>query len=246
MKILGCSLLVGTGLCVAMAGGAWAAGPGGPGPSWAALSASQKTTLAPLQRDWPTLETQRKQKWLEVASRFETMSAEERVRVAERMAEWARMTPTQRTRARLQFQEARQVPPDERQARWQAYQALSPEERKALAQRAKPAVKTAAGATSGAPAHLNGSALVKRNLVQVPAPQTPVKAIAPTVQQAKPGATTTAISVRANPPLHHQTGMPKIAATPGFVDPTTLLPKRGPQGAAARPVASRDPAASQP
>jgi hypothetical protein len=29
--------------------------------------------------------------------------------------------------------------------------------------------------------------------------------------------------------------MPKIAATPGFVDSTTLLPQRGPQGAAVEP-----------
>jgi hypothetical protein len=36
--------------------------------------------------------------------------------------------------------------------------------------------------------------------------------------------------------------MPKIAATPGFVNKSTLLPQRGPQGAAARPA----PAASEP
>jgi hypothetical protein len=35
------------------------------------------------------------------------------------------------------------------------------------------------------------------------------------------------------PPRHQQAGMPKIAATPGFVNDATLLPQRGPQGAAA-------------
>jgi len=34
------------------------------------------------------------------------------------------------------------------------------------------------------------------------------------------------------PPPHQQTGMPKIAATPEFVNRSTLLPKRGPQAAA--------------
>jgi hypothetical protein len=34
------------------------------------------------------------------------------------------------------------------------------------------------------------------------------------------------------PPASIQHGLPKIAATPGFVDPATLLPRRGPQGAA--------------
>jgi hypothetical protein len=43
------------------------------------------------------------------------------------------------------------------------------------------------------------------------------------------------------PPVHTQAGLPKLAATPNFVDPATLLPKRGPQGAASRTAASNDP-----
>jgi hypothetical protein len=66
--------------------------------------------------------------------------------------------------------------------------------------------------------------------------------VAPTVIQAKPGATTTTLTTPAKPPLHHQPGLPKIVATPAFVDPTTLLPRRGPQAAAMRTAASSDPA----
>jgi hypothetical protein len=55
------------------------------------------------------------------------------------------------------------------------------------------------------------------------------------VLQAKPGATTTPLSARPSPPLHQQAGLPKVAATPGFVDTKTLLPQRGPQGAATEP-----------
>jgi len=61
------------------------------------------------------------------------MPAEERQRIQERMSEWARMTPEERGRARLQFQEARQISPQQRQARWDAYLALPEEERRALA-----------------------------------------------------------------------------------------------------------------
>jgi hypothetical protein len=68
----------------------------------------------------------------------------------------------------------------------------------------------------------------------------PRGAIAPVVVQATPGATTTTMSVRAVPPAHNQPGLPKIAATPGFVDPATLLPQRGPQGAAVRAAASTE------
>jgi len=45
------------------------------------------------------------------------------------------------------------------------------------------------------------------------------------------------MSKRPAPPAHQQTGLPKIAATPEFVDRTTLLPQRGAQGAAAKHAA---------
>lgn len=203
------------------------------GPVWTTLSRSQQQALAPLQRDWGSIDAQRKQKWLEVANRFPTMSDAERQRVQQRMAEWARMTPSERTRARLQFQESRQFSPEDRQARWEAYQALPDDERKALAQRAKPAAPKAS-----APTPADG-AQAKRNIV-APARQVAVKPVAPTVVQARPGATTSLMSTRTPPPAHQQPGLPKIAATEGFVNPNTLLPKRGPQGAAVSAAAPQD------
>ena len=82
----------------------------------------------------------------------------------------------------------------------------------------------------------------KSNIVPNPSYAASPKPVAPTVLQARPGATTTLISKQPAPPPHQQTGLPKIAATPGLVDRATLLPQRGPQGAAARPA----PAASAP
>lgn len=176
-------------------------------PSWASLTPEQQQALAPLKRDWSLIETNRKQKWLEVAARLPKMPADERARVQARMNEWAQMTPSERGRARQQFQEASQLSAEERQARWQAYQALPADEKHQLVQRAKPGGK-------------------------VPVAADP---------KAKPGATTTTLTTRATPPPHHQPGLPKIAATPGSVDPATLLPKRGPQGAAVRAATSSDP-----
>lgn len=71
----------------------------------------------------------------------------------------------------------------------------------------------------------------------------PARPVAPTMVQATPGATTTLVTRPPAPPPHQQTGLPKIAATPGFVDSKTLLPKRGPQGAAAVRPAPPAPAA---
>lgn len=236
------ALLAGLMLCALASGPVAAAGAAADGAAWSRLTVAQKQVLEPLQKDWPGLDAQRREKWVEVASRFNTLPAEEQVRVKERMVEWARMSPAQRTRARLVFQEARQLPADERQARWQAYSSLSPEARQALAQRSNPPARPAASVARTEPQGANPAA--KRNLVQAGAAHPP-KAIAPTVVQARPGATTTPMATKATPPLHHQAGLPKIAATPTFVDQATLLPKRGPQGAAARSVASRE-SASQP
>jgi hypothetical protein len=204
------------------------------GPAWSSLSPAQRTALAPLQRDWSGIDGPRKQKWLEIAARFPAMPPAERARVQARMTEWARMTPQERGRARLQFQEARQVPPQERQARWEAYQALPPEQKAELKQRATPPAPA-----SRPPA----SASRKSNIVPNPGYAAPARPVAPTMVQATPGATTTLVTRPPAPPAHQQTGLPKIAATPGFVDSKTLLPKRGPQGAAAVRPAPPAPAA---
>lgn len=213
-------------------------------PSWNSLTPAQKQVLAPLQRDWSSIEPARRQKWLEVAARYPQMPADERERLQARMSEWARMTPAQRAAARQQFQEVRRVPDEERQARWQAYQSLTPEERDSLAQRAKPAARAkAAEAQAGAApqADANGGNNTKRNIVRAPSQPAP-RVVNPGVQQARPGATTTTLTTRAAPPMHNQTGLPKIAATPNFVDPQTLLPQKGPQGAAVRgPAPASDP-----
>ena len=196
--------------------------------SWPALSAHQRTALAPLEREWPNIDSPRKAKWLQVAARFPTMPAADQQRVQERMAEWARMTPAERGRARLSFQASKQFSPEQKQARWEAYQALPDDERRALASRDKPANSQAVSAKNGeivksaAPAKSGASATAAKPLVS-------------TVLQAKPGATTTLMTTRAAPASAVAGGRPKIVADPGQVNRSTLLPQSGPQAAASSP-----------
>lgn len=212
------------------------------GPRWSSLTSAQRMALGPLQQDWHTIDASRKQKWLQVAGRMPSMSAEERQRITERMAEWARMSPQERGRARLQFLEAKQIPAEDRAARWEAYQALAPEKREALASRA-----AASGAAAVPAGPKTSPPEPKRNVVQA-AGAPPARAVAPTVIQVRPGATTTLVSREVKPPRHQQPGQPKIAAASGAVDPATLLPRRGPQaaGAASRPEAGRPEAPAEP
>ncbi len=204
------------------------------GPHWDNLTLAQQQTLAPLRQDWQGIDAARKQKWLEVAGRFDQLPVAERSRIQQRMAEWARLPPAERARVRQQFLETRSISADERQARWQEYQTLPPEKRQQLAaqaqqreaqqrqaqQRSTPATQAPVPAVQA-----------KANVLSLKPPP-PVKVVTPSVLQARPGATTTTVATRPQAAAHQQAGLPKIAATPDFVDPTTLLPRRGAQAAA--------------
>jgi hypothetical protein len=209
------------------------------GTPWRALTPAQKSALAPLERDWPTIESSSRDKWLELAARFPSMSTAERQRVQERMAEWSRLSPAQRAQARLQFQEARQLSPVDRQAKWEAYRALPEEERQQLVDRARPDLSNPA-AVGGASPRPQRSPDSKRNIVE-PTRSPTAKPVTPTVVQARPGASTTLMSSTASPPAHNQAGLPKIVAIEGFVNPSTLLPKVGPQGAAVQATSASSP-----
>lgn len=222
-----------------LAGGAqvaWAQGLVGPSPvDWSRLAPAQRSALAPLERDWSQITPAQQQKWLDVANRFGSMPPEERSRLQQRMGEWSRLSPQERARARLNFQEARQLSPVERQQQWEAYRSLPADQRRALADRNAPAAQSArSAARPGAAAGTE-----KSNVVRAPS-AVPARPVGPAVVQRGAGATTNLVSKPAQPPLHQQAGMPKVAATPGFVDGTTLLPQRGAQGAAARPVPRED------
>jgi hypothetical protein len=207
------------------------------GPRWSELNPTQRATLKPLERDWAGIDSDRKHKWMAIAERMPTMPADERSRIQARMTEWAAMSPQQRGQVRLNFQEAKQVAPADRRAQWEAYQSLTAEQKRQLAARAVPPPPAAASRPNGGPRPERGEkngAVAKSNIVPNPAFAASPKPVGPTVVQARPGATTTLISKVPAPPKHQQTGLPKIAATPEFVDKTTLLPQRGPQGAATR------------
>lgn len=220
-----------------------AASPGS-ADSWASLTASQRRALQPLAALWPTMESSNKERWVNVANRFGSLSPVEQQRMQERMTQWSKLPPQQRGEARLRFQQTRQVPPEERQKKWASYQALSPEERGELAQKAQRKQQPVLlsdnmpgprelGQQPTAKRRRDSESASKSNLVPATALNAPGQvAVAPSMVKAGRGATTTLVSQRPTPALHQQAGLPKIAATNGFVDPVTLLPKKGAQGAA--------------
>ncbi|MEO8299887.1 MAG: DUF3106 domain-containing protein [Burkholderiales bacterium] len=196
-------------------------------PRWNQLTPPEREVLLPLREHWPEVDAVRKQKWREVALRYPGLPVDQQSRIRERMLEWAGMTAAQRTAARMQYQSAKKLPMQERQARWEAYQALPEEQRRALAGKAQ-----SRSESKSSPQKFTGVDEVqpKSNIVSPPAKAPAARAVGPGTVQASVGASTRPITQRPRPPLHQQIGQPKIAATPEFVDPRTLLP-RGPHTA---------------
>lgn len=113
-------------------------------PGWTELNLSQQLALQPLAPEWDTLSAAHKRKWLAVVRNYAKMTPEDQSVLHSRMTGWAALSPQQRVQARFNFFEVKQVPADERKAKWEAYQALSDDEKRALAERAPPRPKGAA------------------------------------------------------------------------------------------------------
>lgn len=225
--------------CAAMLAGGLAPAPAWSqtvsGPGWNELSAAQRLALQPLQPQWSGIDASRKQKWLDVAARYPTMNTEQQQRMHTRMLEWVAMSPAQRNAARIQYEQSKQLPAAERQARWDEYLMLPEDQRQALVKQA--ATRVPAAAASAAAARVSADrAQTKSNIVEPVRNHTKPSPVGTATVQATVGASTRPINQSPTPPRHQQAGMPKIAATPGFVDSATLLPQRGPQGAAIEPT----------
>jgi hypothetical protein len=117
---------------------------------------------------------------------------------------------------------ARQLTAEQRQARWEAYQALPAEERQALADKAL-ARREAQAAPRTAPKPME--AKPKSNIVPAAPKLLPSVPVTAGLVQAKPGATTVLISRGTILPRHLSVGDTKVVADPSLVDPKTLLPR---------------------
>ncbi len=125
------------------------------GKSWTELTPRQQQALMPLASSWNTgMSEAQKRKWLSISKNFPSLPPQEQAILYSRMNEWVNLTPQQRVQARLNFGKtkelSKQLTPEEKKTKWQAYQALSAEEKQKLAKAspkpvgAAPAVKPVA------------------------------------------------------------------------------------------------------
>lgn len=132
----------------------------GTGPAWSQLTATQKQALAPLTDRWATMSEAQKRHWLTLAASFPGLSPREREKLRDRITDWANLSGQQRSQARLNYALTNRLAVDDKRAQWEAYLALSEEEKRQLAARAAP--RPAGAATAIRP-------VSPRKLARVPA-----------------------------------------------------------------------------
>ena len=111
---------------------------------WDLLTPEQQEILAPLESDWSTLSKDRQKKWVAVANRYPQMSDSEKNVLQSRMTEWAKLSTEQRRVARDNYLSTLKFPPEKKAEAWQAYQQLSEEDKKKLAEKKAAATKPSA------------------------------------------------------------------------------------------------------
>lgn len=161
-----------------------------PQPKWSELTVQQKIILAPLADDWDSLEYFRQKTWLDIVTRFATMTPEEQRRIQAQMQEWGKLTPAQRQLARENFKTANQLPAKKKQElrqKWEEYSNLPEEEKEKLKQQAASAPKPSRPAVIPAPPQPAPAALATPAApIPLPLPPPP-----PPVEEAAPAATET-------------------------------------------------------
>jgi hypothetical protein len=116
------------------------------GPGWETLTTPQKLALYPLAERWALISEAQKRRWLALAATFSSLPEDEQAKFHDRMTDWASLSAQQRNQARLNYAVTNKLARDDKRAQWEAYQALSEEEKRALAARAAPKPKGAATA----------------------------------------------------------------------------------------------------
>ena len=105
-----------------------------PDGTWEGLKPEQQRTLAPLESDWDYMLPDSRKKWIQVANLYPKMSAVDQQRLQSRMTSWSNLSQKDRRLARENYLSSLKFPAEQKAEAWSAYQKLSDEQKKKLAQ----------------------------------------------------------------------------------------------------------------
>ena len=142
-----------------------------PDGTWEGLKLSQQKILAPLESDWDYMSPDSRKKWIQVSNIYPKMSTQDQERLQSRMASWSNLSQKDRRLARDNYLSSLKFPAEKKAEAWNAYQKLSDDQKKKLAESEVKKKPTAA----------NAPTLQQHPIKQKPtlAPSAPVEASAP-------------------------------------------------------------------
>lgn len=117
-----------------------------PDGTWDGLKPAQQVILAPLESDWDYMLPDSRKKWMQVANIYPKMSAQDQERLQSRMASWSNLSQKERRIARENYLSSLKFPAEKKAEAWSAYQKLSDEQKKKLAETELKKKPTAANA----------------------------------------------------------------------------------------------------
>ena len=105
-----------------------------PDGTWEGLKPAQQKILAPLESDWDYMLPDSRKKWIQVANLYPKMSEGDQQRLQSRMTSWSNLSQKDRRIARENYLSSLKFPAEKKAEAWSAYQKLSDEQKKKLAQ----------------------------------------------------------------------------------------------------------------
>ena len=105
-----------------------------PDGTWESLKPEQQKILAPLESDWDYMLPDSRKKWIQVANLYPKMSEADQQRLQSRMTSWSSLSQKDRRVARENYLSSLKFPSEKKAEAWSAYQKLSDEQKKKLAQ----------------------------------------------------------------------------------------------------------------
>ena len=117
-----------------------------PDGTWEGLKPNQKKILAPLESDWDYMSPDSRKKWIQVSNIYPKMSEQDQERLQSRMASWSNLSQKDRRLARDNYLSSLKFPAEKKAEAWSAYQKLSDDQKKKLAESEAKKKPTAASA----------------------------------------------------------------------------------------------------
>ncbi len=105
-----------------------------PDGTWEGLKPEQQKILAPLESDWDYMLPESRKKWIQVANLYPKMNEADQQRLQSRMTGWSNLSQKDRRLARENYLSSLKFPAEKKAEAWSAYQKLSDEQKKKLAQ----------------------------------------------------------------------------------------------------------------